>query len=59
MTLKEELLNINSYEEYIAKRERFRDLQMDEEIIHTIDTCIKMNKSFWEWHGRDPDVTCY
>ncbi len=31
----------------------------EEEIIDTIDTCIKMNKSFWEWHGRDPDVTCY
>lgn len=29
------------------------------EIIETIDLCIEMNKSFWEWHGRDPDVIDY
>ena len=40
MTLKEELLNINSYEEYIAKRERFRDLPMDEEIMNHLDRNI-------------------
>ena len=40
MTLKEELLNINSYEEYIEKRERFRDLQMDEEILNHLDRNI-------------------
>ena len=32
------------------------DFPSDERIIETIDICIKINKSFWEWHGKDPDV---
>lgn len=34
MTLKEELLNINSYEEFDAKREKFRGIQIDDEIMN-------------------------
>ena len=35
------------------------DFYSPEEIIDTIDACIKMNKSFWEWHGRDKNVIAY
>ena len=40
MTLKEELLSISSYEEYMTKREKFRDLPMDEEIMNHLDRNI-------------------
>ena len=37
MTLKEELLSISSYEEYIAKKDKFRDIPMDEDIMDHLD----------------------
>ena len=40
MTLKEELLSISSYEEYMTKREKFRDLPMDEKIMNHLDRNI-------------------
>lgn len=33
MTLKEELLSIQSYEEFNAKREKFRGIKIDDEIM--------------------------
>lgn len=40
ITLKEELLSINTYEEYIAKKDKFRDIPMDEEIMDHLDRNI-------------------